>query len=150
MTAALFLGQNVNLTLELGVRGNRTRLSQNLTSFDLVTSNTTEQSTDVIAGFCIVQKLSEHLDTGYNNFSGFVGQTNDFNFVRHVQLTSLNSTGSNRTTAGDREDILDRHQEGQVALSLRSRDVAVNSVHQFVNASVFRSVRIGGGALQNL
>ena len=38
LTTAFLLGQNVNVTNELSVRMNRTRLCKNLTSFDLVLS----------------------------------------------------------------------------------------------------------------
>ena len=51
MTAAFFLGQDVDLTGELGVRMDGTGLGQNLTSFDGLLVNAAEQSADVVAGF---------------------------------------------------------------------------------------------------
>ena len=69
MTATLLLGQNVNLTGELGVRMNGTGLSKNLTSFDLVPLNATEQSADVVAGLSAVKELAEHFDTGNNDLA---------------------------------------------------------------------------------
>ena len=50
VTSALFLLQNVNLTLDLVVRCNGTGLRQNLPSLDLRSLNTAEKRTDVIAG----------------------------------------------------------------------------------------------------
>ena len=50
--------------------GNGAGFSKNLTSFDLVSLNTTKQSTDVITSLCLVQQLTEHLDTGYNSLTG--------------------------------------------------------------------------------
>ena len=58
MTATFVLGQNVNLTLELGVRMNGAGFCKNLTSFDLGSLNTTKQAADVVAGLSIVQDLS--------------------------------------------------------------------------------------------
>ena len=101
MTAALVLGQNVNLAAELGVGMNGAGLSQNLTSFDLGSLNATEQNAYVIASLSIVQSLSEHLKTGNNNLALLIGKTNDLNFLRSADLTSLNTTGSNSTTTGD-------------------------------------------------
>ena len=57
---------------------------------------------------------------------------------------TLNSTGSNSTTAGDGEDVLNRHQERLVSLTFRGRDVVVNSIHQVEDALVLRSVDVLG------
>ena len=61
-------------------------LAQNLAALDLVSLNTTEQRTDVVASLSIVKNLAEHLDTGNNGFSSLVGQTDDLNFVANLQL----------------------------------------------------------------
>ena len=71
-------------------------------------------------------------------------QADDFDFVRHLQNATLNSTGSNSATAGDGEDVLNRHQERLVSLTFRGRDVVVNSVHQVEDALVLRSVDVLG------
>src|SRR5699024_2183411 len=80
-----------------------------------------------------VEQFSEHLDTGNNGLHLFFLQTNDFNLVGQFQNASLNSTSSNGTTAGDGEDILNRHQEWHVFVSFWGWDVFVNSIHQFVD-----------------
>ena len=51
MTAALVLGQNVNLSGELVMALNRTRFSQNLSALDLGSLNATQQSADVITRY---------------------------------------------------------------------------------------------------
>ena len=61
MTAAFVLGQDVDLSLKDVVGVHRTGLSQNLTTLDLGTINTTQQSADVVAGLGVVQQLVEHL-----------------------------------------------------------------------------------------
>ena len=72
MTSAFFLGQYVYLSGKLLMTGNSTRLTKNLTSNDIGSLNTTKKCTDVITSFCAVEELTEHFDTCYNNFSGFV------------------------------------------------------------------------------
>src|SRR5438128_2244499 len=56
MTAALFLGQDVSLSLELGVRLDRTRLAQDLTALDFLALGTAEQRTDVVAGLALIEQ----------------------------------------------------------------------------------------------
>ena len=38
----------------------------NLTTFDILTVNTTKQATDIVAGVCEVEEFTEHFDTGDN------------------------------------------------------------------------------------
>ena len=144
MTATLVLGQNVHLTNELGVGMNGTGLGQNLTTLDLGLSHATQQSADVVASLSVVQKLVEHLDTGNGGLTLLVGQTNDLDLLVQVQHATLHTTGSNGTTAGDGEHVLDGHQEGHILLAVGGGDPLVNSVHQLLDAGILRSVGIGG------
>ena len=130
MTATLVLCKNVNLSLELVMAGNCAGLCENLSSFDLVTVNTTEKSSDVVAGHSLVKSLSEHLDTGADSLLCLFPDTNDLNFVIEMQRTSLYTACSNGTTTGDREDVLDRHDEGLVSISLGIRNILINCIHE--------------------
>ena len=142
MTATLILFQNVNLAMESGVRMDGTWFAQYLTTFDVGSLNTTEQSADVVASLSEVQQFSKHLDTGYNGLHLLFLQANNLNLFGEFQNASLNSTGSNSTTTGDGEDVLDWHQEWQVLVSLWSWDVFINSIHQLIDWSVSRVGRI--------
>ncbi len=64
MTAALFLRQDVNLAVELGVGMNGAGLGTEPGHARSGLSNTTQQSADVIASLSEVQELAEHLDAG--------------------------------------------------------------------------------------
>ena len=149
MTAAFRLLQYVNLATELGVGMDGAGFAQYLTTLNFSSLNTTQQSTDVIASLSIVQQLTEHLNTGNYGLAG-VMDTNDLNFVANLNLTTLNTAGSYGTTAGDGEYVLDGHQEGQVSLTLRSRNILVNSVHQSQDGSISGIGRILAVALQGL
>src|SRR5450631_602864 len=70
MTTALFLGQDVGLSLELGVRLDRTRLAQHLAALDFLALGATQQRADVVAGLALVEQLTEHLDTGDDGLLG--------------------------------------------------------------------------------
>ena len=77
------------------------------------------------------------------DFLLLLGQADDLDFVAHLDLATLHSTGSNGAAAGDGEDVLDGHQEGQVeSLRARSGDIVVDSVHQLLDAGILRSVGI--------
>ena len=124
------------------MRVDRTRLAQYLTTFNLVTGDTTQQCTNVIASFCEVQRLTEHFQTGNNGVQLFFRQTNDFNRFVNVQLSAFYTTGNNGTTARNGHSIFDRHQERLCIVTFRSRNVLVNSVHQFDDRLVSRIAQI--------
>ena len=107
MTATLFLRQNVGFALELRVRRDRTRLGQNLTTLNVLTTNTTQQRTNVVARFPAVQELAEHLNTRNRRLLR-VADTDDFDFFADLHDTRLNTTRNNRTAARDREHVFDR------------------------------------------
>ena len=77
MTAAFFLGQDVNLASELGQRLNGAGLTQNLATLDVLLVDTTQQSADVVASFSVVHQLVEHFDVGNDGGQVVLAQTND-------------------------------------------------------------------------
>ena len=99
------------------------RLSQNLATLNLGLLDTAEQSADVVASFSVVEQLAEHLDAGNDGLARSVHQTNDLNFLAHLQLATLYTAGSNGTTASDGEYVLDRHEERLVSFTIRGRDI---------------------------
>ena len=56
MTAALVLGQDVDLALELGVGMNGAGLGQNLAALDVGLGDAAQQGADVVAGLGVVQQ----------------------------------------------------------------------------------------------
>src|SRR2546422_4496628 len=129
VAAALFLGQHVNLGLELRVRGDRARLRQHLATHDVLALHATEQRSDVVAGLALVHVLVEHLDAGHDSLRGRV-DAHDLDFLVLLELAALDTTGGHGAATFDREHVLDRHQERLVDGSLRLRDVGVDRVHQ--------------------
>ena len=150
MTAAFFLGQDVNLASELGVRMDGTGLAQNLTTLNVLLVNATQQSTDVVAGFCVVQQLVEHFDIGDDGGLLLFHQANDLDRLVLLDDAALDTTGSDGAAAGDGEDVLDRHQEGHVSLAVRGRDIVVNSVHELLDGGIGGVVGVVALASQSL
>ena len=134
MTATFILRKNVNLCCKLLVNLYRTRLADNLTSFDLVTVDTTKKKTNVITSLSLIKSLTEHLDTSYDGLLRLVLDTNDINIIIYMKNTTLYTACSYSTTASDGEDILNRHKERLIHLTHRLRNVGINSIHQLHDA----------------
>ena len=149
MTTTLVFRQYVNLSRKFSVAGYRTGFSKNLSSFDISSLDTTKQNTDVITSLCLIQQLTEHLDTCYNRLLCLFLNTDDLNIIRHVQCTTLYSTCSNGTTACDGEYVLDRHKERLICVTLRIRNILINCAHQLhdlvapLAAGIFQSFQRG-------
>src|SRR5690606_22916116 len=66
VAAALFLGQHVDLGLELRVRLDRARLRQHHPALDLVLAHAPQQQTHVVTRTTLVEQLAEHLHTRHH------------------------------------------------------------------------------------
>src|SRR5690606_34761832 len=54
VSTTFFFGQNVHFSIKFCVWRNRTRLSKNLTTFDVIAFNTTKQDASVVASLTLV------------------------------------------------------------------------------------------------
>ena len=132
MTAALFLLEDVDLALELGVGRDGAGNGHNLATLDLVALGAAEQQTTVLASPGLVHRLVEHLDAGNRGLLGLT-DTEDLDLGVDGQLAALNTTGDDGATTGDREDVLDRHEEGLVHVTLGGGDVGIHRVHELLD-----------------
>ena len=66
MTTTLFLSQDIDLALELGMRSDGTGSSDHLTTLNVFTVDTAEQDTGVVTGLALVQGLLKGFDTGHD------------------------------------------------------------------------------------
>src|SRR3954451_3899752 len=113
VTAALLLLEDVDLGLVLRVRRDGARLAQHLAALDLLALGATQQAADVVAGLALVEDLAEHLDTGDDGGGGLL-DADDLDGVTGVDDALLDAARGDGAAARDREDVLDRHQEGLV------------------------------------
>jgi hypothetical protein len=133
VAAALFLGQHVDLALELGVGLDGAGNGQDLTTLDIFLLGATQQAADVVTSLTLLQHLAEHLNTSDGGLLG-VTQTDDLDGVADLDHTTLHTAGHNSTTTLDGEDVLDGHQEGLVQRTDRLGDEVVNGFHQVADA----------------
>src|SRR3954451_3842490 len=128
--AALVLGQDVHLGLEVRVRRDRARLREHLPALDLLALDTAQERPGVVARLGEVERLLEHLETGDDGLLGLLVDADDLDLVADLDLALLDAAGDDRAAAGDREHVLDRHQERLVGVADRLRDVRVDGLHQ--------------------
>src|SRR6476619_204432 len=129
MTAALLLLQAVDLGFEFGVRVDRARLAEHLSALDLLALGAAQEGADVVAGLPLVEDLAEHLDPGDHGGRGVL-VADDLDLVAGVDDPLLDAAGGDGAAAGDREDVLDRHQERLVELANGLGDVGVERLGQ--------------------
>ncbi len=129
MTAALVLGQNIRLALELRMRRNRTRLRQHLTALHLLALGAAQQHTHIVARLALIQQLAEHLNARARRLRRLL-DADDLNLVADIDNAALNTARHNRAAARNREHILNRHQERLILRTVRLRHIIINRRHQ--------------------
>ncbi len=116
------------------MRGRRAGLRDDLAALHVLALDTTEQQGGVVTGLAVVEHLVEHLDAGDRGPASLGTDADDLDLFVQLDLAALDTAGDDRTATGDREDVLDRHQERLVDLTLRLRNVLVDGVHQLDDA----------------
>ena len=139
VTTTFFLLEDVDRSLESSVGLDNTRVGDNHTTLDFLLIDTTEEETNVVTSFTLIEELAEHFHTSYNRLLVFT-ETEDLNFITNLNDTSFYTTSSNSTTTSDREHVFNRHQEGLIAIARRLLNPFVNSVHEVHYA--FNTLRI--------
>ena len=105
-------------------------LGEHLAALDLLALHASQQAADVVARLPVVEQLAEHLDAGHDRLVRLRVDADQLDLVADVDLALLDAAGRDGAAAGDREHVLDRHQERLVEVALRLRDVAVERVGQ--------------------
>src|SRR3954469_1894704 len=143
VTAALLLLEDVDLGLELGVRGDRPGLAEHLAALDVLALGAAQQAADVVARLALIEDLAEHLDAG-DDRGGRVRDADDLDVVAGVDDALLDAAGRDGAAAGDREDVLDRHQERLVEVALGLGDVRVQLLGELDDLRLVRLVALEG------
>ena len=150
VTAALFAGQDVDLSFELGVRGDAARLGEDHTALDFVALDAAEQNADVVAGAAFVEQLAEHLDAGGDGLGALRMQAHHLDVVADLDDTALDTAGDHGAAALDGEHVFDRHQERLVDGPLGLGDVVVESVGQLEDGPALRALAVAAAVLESL
>src|SRR5205085_3462856 len=90
--ATLFLGEDVHLRLEVGVRRDRAGLAEHLAALDVLLLRAAEQDAGVVARLALVEELAEHLDAGADRLLGRA-QADDLDLVADLDDALLDAAG---------------------------------------------------------
>src|SRR5581483_8774696 len=107
---AFVLPQDVDLTLELLPRLDRARSGDHLTSLDLVALDASQQQTDVLSSFALLQRSVERLDAGADAGQD-IAQAQDFNLLPDGDDALLDLPRCHRAPTLDGVNTLDGHEE---------------------------------------
>src|SRR6185369_8950053 len=129
MAATLFFGEDIGLGLELRVGRHGARLGQNLATLDTLAIHAAQQAADIVAGLARIEQLAEHLDAGDDGLRGRL-DADDLDLFANLDDTALDTARDHGATTGDREHVLDRHQERLVLRTIRLRNVGIDRRHQ--------------------
>src|SRR5215469_7530875 len=149
VASAFILGQDVDRPLEFGVRRDRAGGREHLAALDLLALDAAQQHADVVARLAFIEQLAKHLDAGNHRLGG-IAEPDDLNFLANLDLAAINAPGHHRAAPGDREHVLDRHQERLVDLAFGLRDVFVHRVHQIENRFAVRAIVLAASAIERL
>ncbi len=141
VAAALLLLQNVDLALEVSVRGDGLRSRENHPADDVLLLRAAEQEAHVVASLRVVEQLAEHLHARHHVFRR-VAEAHALHLVVQADDAALDTPGRDGAAARDGEHVLDRHQERLVRLADGLRDVLVNGLHQLHDLVLVRRVAL--------
>src|SRR6185437_2935211 len=88
VTAALFLGEDIGLSLELGVRLDGAGLAQHLAALDVLALGAAQQTADVVASLALIEQLTEHLDAGDDRLRRRL-EADDLDFLPNLDDAAL-------------------------------------------------------------
>ena len=121
------------------------RLGEDLAALDFLLVDAAEEGADIVASAALVEELVEHLDAGYDRGLGRL-DADDLDRLVDLDDTALDAARDDRATAGDGENILDRHQEGLVGDALGIGEEGVHGVQELLDAlGGFGIVGLGEG-----
>src|SRR5947209_6910582 len=144
VTPALLLLEDVDLGLELCVRGDRAGLAQHLAALDLLSLGTSQQAAGVVACAALVEVLLEHLHAGDDGRGGRP-DADDLDGLAGLDDPALDPSGRDRSAPGDRENVLDGHQERLVQVTGGLGNVGIQRLRELEDLAL-----VLGVALQRL
>src|SRR3989344_3288585 len=141
VATTFFLAQNVDFRFELGVRGNATRLCENLSTLHVFLLQTAEKNTNVVACTAFIQKLVKHFNARHNRLLGGA-ETDDFDFFVDLDDTALDTAGYHGAAAFNRENVFYRHKERLIRFTNRLRNVFVERLYEVEDRLASRVVKV--------
>src|SRR5271168_392828 len=132
MAASFFFFQDIYFTFKFSMRGNRSWLSQYLSTVNVFFLKTSEKNTCIVSSNTFLKRLVEHFNTS-NNGLGSIFETNDFNFFSNLNSSSFNTACYNSTSAFNRKDVFNWHKEWFLNFSNWNWNIGIEGISKFKN-----------------
>src|SRR5665647_1336318 len=150
VAAAFVLGEHVDLGEEVRVPGDAAPLGADHAALDLIALGAAKEQADVVAGTTLIKQLAEHLDPGDGGLHRLLAHADDLDLLADLDDTALHASGSDGAATGDREHVLDGHEERLVDVALRLREVLVQGIRKLDDALAPLAVVLAAAALESL
>src|SRR3989338_6865408 len=112
------------------MRSNRARFYDDLSAFNILFFQATQQYSRVVSRHSFVKRLVEHFNARNDRFLG-IAKTDNFYIIVHLRFSALNSSGDNGAASFNGEDVFNRHEEWFFNFTDWIRNVRVKSVRKF-------------------
>lgn len=133
LAATLLGSEDVEGSEELAVGLDGAGLGDDHTTADILTADTTDQKAGVVTSLGLLARLLEGLDIGDLGLDGLATLANELDFLITLEDTTLDTARDDGTTAGDGEDVLNRHEEGLVHVTVGGGDPLVDSLEELID-----------------
>ena len=143
VTATFLLAEDVDLGLELLVGLDRSHLGDDLTALNVLLLDAAEKNSDVVAGLCGVEELTEHFDVGDGGLLGVL-QTDDLDFLALLEDTTLDTTGGDGAATFNVEHVLNGEEEWLILRTLGHRDVVIDGLDEGEDVLLLLGVSLEG------
>jgi len=94
--------------------------------------------------------LAKHLDAGHDRLLRLFAHADDLDLFTDLDDAALHTTGGYGATTGDGEHVLDGHEERPVDVTLRLRQVVVQSVRELDDGLAPLAVFLAAAAFERL
>jgi hypothetical protein len=133
VSATFLLAEDVERSKELCVGLDSARGTDDHTTADILTADTSDEETGVVTSLGLLARLLEGLNIGDLGLDDLLALTDKLNLLVTLQDTTLDTARDDGTTTGNGEDILHRHEEGLVKVTLGGRDPLVHGGKKLVD-----------------
>jgi hypothetical protein len=133
VSATFLLAEDVERSKELCVGLDSARGTDDHTTADILTADTSDEETGVVTSLGLLARLLKGLDVGDLGLDDLLTLTDKLDLLVTLQDTTLDTARDDGTTTGNGEDILYRHEEGLVKVTLRGRDPLVDGSKELID-----------------
>lgn len=102
-TTSFFFSEDIEVAFHISENLLGSWLGDDLTSLDIVSSDTSQEETDIVSSFTVVEGLLESFDSGNGGLDGLFSHTQDFDFLTDLQFSGIYGTSDDSSSSWNLE-----------------------------------------------